>query len=81
MSGVRNVHITRDIPDVFDTDVLFIIDWDKYSKFKNDLIAYPKIPKIIYKHLTFKSVFPNRLCKYISHITSNDNIFIFSYRR
>lgn len=75
MSGVRNVQITQDIPEGFDTDVLFIIDWDIYSRFKEDLISYPKI---IYKHLTFISVFPNRLCKHVS-FCFNLNIYIFSY--
>jgi hypothetical protein len=60
LSGIRNIQIFKDIPDVMDKDTLFIIDLDLYSKFRQDLISYSKI---VYKNLSFKSVFPNRLCK------------------
>lgn len=61
MSGVRNIQIFQDIPEVEAEDALFIIDCNFYERFRLELRAAH--PKIIYKNLSFKTIFPKRLCK------------------
>jgi len=75
MSGVRNIQIVQDIPKVEDEDALFIINWDLYERFELELQTIH--PKIIYKNLSFKTIFPKRLCKskIVSQITQNFMIF------
>lgn len=66
ISGLRNISSLNDLKIVSDYDSIIFIDWDIYKEFKLKVESV-KCPKIVYKNLSFRTIFPKRLCKIGSH--------------